>query len=149
MQGHMKSNQKSLDPYFTLNYLLLQCLGPLRVELYLFYRYLGIRAIWGNWAQITQFSITFQGTVKWDNLGIQGNFGFSGPLQLLALLCVCGTCHSFLLHSNQKRLGPRFSCCFFGPLPSGPFDIQPVLKNHQSLFCMILKIAITYDVSQF
>ena len=30
----------------------------------------------------------------------RGNFGFSGPLQFLSLLCACGTRHSFLLHSN-------------------------------------------------
>ena len=45
-QGHMKDNPKFSTPYFTSNKLLLYCLAPLRVDLYLFYRYLGIRAIW-------------------------------------------------------------------------------------------------------
>ena len=54
VQGHMKSNSKSSDPYFTSNETLLQCQGPLWVELYLFHRYSGIGAIWGNLARIPQ-----------------------------------------------------------------------------------------------
>ena len=42
MQGHMKSNTKSSALCFTTNQTLLQCQGPLWVELYLFHRYLGI-----------------------------------------------------------------------------------------------------------
>ena len=53
-EGHMKSNPKSSASHFTSNQLLLQSLGSLTVELYLFYRYLGIRAIQGNWAQIPE-----------------------------------------------------------------------------------------------
>ena len=41
-QGHMKSNTKSSALCFTTNQTLLQCQGPLWVELYLFHRYLGI-----------------------------------------------------------------------------------------------------------
>ena len=48
VQGHMKSNTKSSAPCFTSNETLLQCQDPLWVELYLFHRYLGIGAIWGN-----------------------------------------------------------------------------------------------------
>ena len=43
VQGHMKNNPKSSAPRFTSNQLLLQCIGPLRVGLYLYYRYLDIR----------------------------------------------------------------------------------------------------------
>ena len=53
-EGHMKSNPKSLAFYFTSNETLLQCQGPLWVELYLFSRYSGIGAIWGSWARIPQ-----------------------------------------------------------------------------------------------
>ena len=59
----------------------------------------------------------------------RGNFGFFNPLPLLALLCVCGTCHSFFLYAIRKRLSPRFFAGFFGPLPSKPYDFRPVLKN--------------------
>ena len=52
VQGHMKSNPKSLAPFFTSNKTLLQCQDPLRVELYLFNMYSGVGAIWGNWARI-------------------------------------------------------------------------------------------------
>ena len=55
-QGHMKSNQKSSAPCFTQNLTLLQCQDSLQVELYLFHRYSGIGAIWGNWAQIPQIT---------------------------------------------------------------------------------------------
>ena len=64
----------------------------------------------------------------------QGNFGFFGLFQLFALLCVCGACHIYFLDANRKRLDPRFSCC------SLPFESSNVLKNCQSLFCMILKV---------
>ena len=34
----------------------------------------------------------------------------------------------------------RFSCGSFGPLTSGPSDLQPVLKNFQSVFYIVLKM---------
>ena len=52
MNWHMKSNLNSLAQHVTSSKLLLWCLGPLRFQLYLFYRYLGIETILGNWAQI-------------------------------------------------------------------------------------------------
>ena len=70
----------------------------------------------------------------------QGNFRFFGLLQLFGLLCVCGACHIYFVDANRKRLDPRFSCCSFGPLPFESSNVQPVLKNCQSLFYMILKI---------
>ena len=60
-------------------------------------------------------------TIKWGNFGTLGNFRVFNPLPLLNLLCVCGACHSFLLYAIRKRLCPRFSCYFFGPLPSRPW----------------------------
>ena len=53
-QSHTKSNPKSSIPYFKSNETLLQCLGPIWVELYLFHGYPVIGAIWGNCAQIPQ-----------------------------------------------------------------------------------------------
>ena len=45
VQGHLQSIRKSLAPCFESNETLLQCQGPVRAELYLFYRYSGIGAI--------------------------------------------------------------------------------------------------------
>ena len=56
VQGHMKSNPKSLAPCFTSNETLLQCQDPLWVELYLFHRYSGVGAIQGNWVRIPQIT---------------------------------------------------------------------------------------------
>ena len=55
-------------------------------------------------------------TVKRCNFRILGNFGFFNTLSLLALICVCGACRSFLLYALQNRLGPRFSSWFFWTL---------------------------------
>ena len=46
VQGHMKSNPKSLAPCFTSSETLLSCQDPLWVELYQFDMYPGIGAIW-------------------------------------------------------------------------------------------------------
>ena len=54
VQGHLQSILKSLAPCFDSNETLLQCQGPVRAELYLFYRYSGIGAISGNWSWIPQ-----------------------------------------------------------------------------------------------
>ena len=54
--GRMKSNPKSSAPCFRSSETLLQCQGPLRVELYLFHRYTGIGVIWENWVQIPQIT---------------------------------------------------------------------------------------------
>ena len=51
-QGHMKRNPKTSAPHLTSNEVLLLCQSHLRVQLYLSYGYLSIRAIWGNRAQI-------------------------------------------------------------------------------------------------
>ena len=61
MQGHIKTNLKSSAPSFTSSETLVQdssldssvtlVQGSLLVELYLFRRYSGIGAIWGNLAQ--------------------------------------------------------------------------------------------------
>ena len=56
VQEHMKSNPKSSAPCFTSNETLLQCQSPLWGELYLFHWYLGIGAIWENWARIPQIT---------------------------------------------------------------------------------------------
>ena len=45
-------------------------------------------------------------TVKRGNFETLGNFGFFNSLPLLALLCVCGTCHSFLFMLFKRDLGP-------------------------------------------
>ena len=58
----MKSNPKSSSPCVTSNEALLYFQGPLWVKLYLFHRYSGIGAIWGNWAQIPQ--IMYRNTWK-------------------------------------------------------------------------------------
>ena len=52
VQSHTKRNLKSSTPYFTSNETLCQCLSPLWGELYLFHRYSGIGAIWGNLRRI-------------------------------------------------------------------------------------------------
>ena len=57
-----------------------------------------------------------------------------------ALLCVFGACHSFFLYAIKKKLGMRYFCHFFGPLPSGPSDFWHVLKNLQSWFYLTLKM---------
>ena len=54
VQSDTKRNSKSSTPYFTSNETLCQWLRSLWVELYLFHRYSGIGAIWGNLAQIHQ-----------------------------------------------------------------------------------------------
>ena len=51
-QGYMKSNPKTSVRHLTSNEVLLLCQGHLRVQLYLSYGCLSIRAIWGNRAQI-------------------------------------------------------------------------------------------------
>ena len=48
----MKSNPKSSASYLTPNETLLQCKGPLCIELYLFYGYSGIGELWASWLQI-------------------------------------------------------------------------------------------------
>ena len=62
VQGHTESNPKFSGSYFTSNETLLQCQGPLWVDLYLFNSYSGIRAIWENWVQIPQ--IMCRDTIK-------------------------------------------------------------------------------------
>ena len=53
LQRHTKSNPKTSSPHLTLNEVLLLCQGHLRVQLYLSYGYLSVRAIWGKLGQNT------------------------------------------------------------------------------------------------
>ena len=50
--GHTESNPEFPASHLTLNEVLLECQGYLRVDLYLFQGIWGIRAIWGNWAPV-------------------------------------------------------------------------------------------------
>ena len=58
MLEHMKNTPKFSALHFTSNQVLLFCQDHLIIELYLPYGYLGIREIWGNWAQIPHKSCT-------------------------------------------------------------------------------------------
>ena len=78
-------------------------------------------------------------TVKQGNFGNMGNCRFFNPLPLLALLCLW--CMSqFLLICYSKETRSQVFLPFSGPLPSRPSDFQPVLKNCQSWFYMIIKL---------
>ena len=101
VQGHMKSNPKSSAPCFTSNETLLQCQDPLWVELYLFHRYSGVEAIWGNWARIPQIICKDTGKV------IQS-------LQLLVL-------HEMRPYSSVRALCGSSYTCFTGTRLSGQF----------------------------
>ena len=94
----MKSNPQFSAPHLTSNQLLLQCLGPLSIGLYLFYMYLGIRAIWGkldpNNPNHVQRHIKSNPELSashstWNEvlLKCQGNL----RIELYLFQCICGT----------------------------------------------------------
>ena len=54
MQGHTEHFPEFSTSHPTSNEALLKSQDSLRVELYLLYQYLGIKALWGNWTQAFQ-----------------------------------------------------------------------------------------------
>ena len=97
----MKSNSKSSATCSKSNQTLLQCQDPLWVELYLFHRYLGVGAIWRNWARILQITC-------WDTRKI---------IQSLQILIL----HQMRPYSSFKTLCGLSYTCFTGTQVLGKF----------------------------
>ena len=99
VQSHMKSNAKSSASYFTSNETLLYSISyqirpyPLWVELYLFHRYSGIGAMWGNWPQIPQCMCwdTWKAIQSLQLLVSRQMRPYSSVIALWGLGCTCFT----------------------------------------------------------
>ena len=87
----------------------------LSLPLHLVYIYIYIYTCIGIYTYIYIYTHIIY-TVKRGNFRILGNFGFFNTPSLLALFCVYGVYHRFLLYALRKRLGTRFSSWFFWTL---------------------------------
>ena len=102
VQGPMKINPKSSALCFTSSETLLQCQGPPWVEPYLFHRYPGIRAIWGNCSKYPKSHV---GTHTWK------------VIQTLQILIP----HQMRPYSSGKGLCRVSYTCFPGTQVLGQF----------------------------
>ena len=147
-QGHTKRNPKTPAPHLTSNEVLLLCQSHLMVQLYLFYGYLSIRAMWENRAQIPH-------QIIWsDTWKVMQQLEPDTPSHGYVIQSVkLHISHQMKSYSNVKAIWESIYTCFCVPVELGQVrETRPKLpKSWASIHRVIqsVKFHISHQVKPY
>ena len=147
-QGHTKRNPKTPAPHLTSNEVLLLCQSHLMVQLYLFYGYLSIRAMWENRAQIPH-------QIIWsDAWKVMQQLEPDTPSHGYVIQSVkLHISHQMKSYSNVKAIWESIYTCFCVPVELGQVrETRPKLpKSWASIHRVIqsVKFHISHQVKPY